>query len=76
MPRSLGYSVVTVNHQLMQDGVRSAALIDHNARQILVSSVVPITDQLRACVLAGARLESMKHLASIPLVPYQEGPAR
>jgi hypothetical protein len=69
MPQVLGYRVRVVDHHLVKEGIRSAAHVDHDKREILVSSVVPSIDQLAACVMAGARLESLRHPDSIPVVP-------
>jgi hypothetical protein len=72
MPQVLGYRVRVVDHHIVKEGIRSAAHVDHEKREILVSSVVPIVDQIRACVLAGARLESLRHPDSIPVVPIDD----
>lgn len=65
------YRVRVVNRQLMQDGIRYAALLDREAREILVSSMVPVTDQLQACARIGARIEAGRHPGSIPVVQVQ-----
>lgn len=66
---TLGYTVRLVDHQIIRDGSRYAATLNHEAREIQVSSIVPVIDQLRACVILGARLESMRHPEAIPVLP-------
>jgi hypothetical protein len=70
MPQVLGYRVRVVDHHLVRDGIRSDGLLDHDAKEILVSAQAGLLDQLKACVLAGARLEAMRHPDSIPVLPF------
>lgn len=61
------YDIRIVDDQLVQDGIRYAALLNEDERKIIVSARVPITERLRACVILGAQIQQSRQADRIPV---------